>query len=170
MIKHLATRIFLIVPLLLTNSVLGQGQQSQAKEFVGEGFIVAIQKKTRLPVKPEPGGIATFVELWIVKINDWADHQNKFGKYVLVSYHLNERGFSDIEINSTKLRFTLRERREDEHTDCLWTIIEGNTPPYKERAVRLSDYVRTEPGRLEVIPALKSLPCLIADRPPVVVE
>lgn len=170
MIKNLATRVLLIVPLLLTNSVLGQGQQSQAKEFVGGGFIVAIQKKTRLPVKPEPGGIATYVELWIVRIDQWPTGMNRNEKYVLVEYNLYESGLSDAEVNSKRLRFTLRERRDDEHTDCLWTILEGNKPPYKSRSVRLSDYVRTAPGRLDVIPALKSLPCLIADRPPVVVE
>jgi hypothetical protein len=123
MIKNLAIRVLVIVPLLLTSG--GFRQESQAKEFVGEGFIVGFQKWTRHSVKPEPRGIGTFVELWIVKMDDWVGGQNKFGKYVLVNYSLYERGLSDGEINSKKLRFTLRERREDEHTDCLGDVFEG---------------------------------------------
>ncbi len=168
MTKDLAIRVLLIVPLLLTSGGFGQEQQSQAKEFVAEGFIVAFQKWTRHPVKPEPGGIATFVELWIVRIDQWPSGMARSEKYILVKYNLYERGLSDAEINSKKLRFTLRERREDEHTDCLGDVFEGS--PYKTRPARLSDYERTEPGRSEVIPPLESLPCLIADSPPVVVQ
>jgi len=170
MTKNLAIRVLLIMPLLLTGWGFRQEQPSQAKEFVVEGSIVAIQKRTRHPVKPEPGGIGTFVELWIVRIDQWPSGMNRNEKYILVQYDLYERGLSDAEVNSKKLRFTLRERREDEHTDCLGTITEGNKSPYKRRPIGLSDYERMEPGKLDEIPPLESLPCLIADRPPVVAQ
>src|SRR5215831_20476285 len=114
MTKNMAMRALLIVPLLLTSWGFRQEQQSQGKEFVAEGFIVAIQKWTRHSAKPEPGGIGTFVELWVVKMDHWADGQSKFGKYVLVNYSLHEHALSDVEVNSKRLRFVLRERREDE--------------------------------------------------------
>src|SRR5262249_59309730 len=131
MTKNLAIRALLIVPLLLTSSGFGQGQQSQAKEFVAECFIVAIQKWTRHPVKPEPGGIGTFVELWIVRIDQWPSGANRNEKYILVQYDIYERGLSDDEVNSKKLRFTLRERRGDEHTSCTGHTFEGGKRPYK---------------------------------------
>jgi len=74
-----------------------------------------------------------------------------------VQYDLYERGLTDCEINATNLRIKLRERRENEHTDCLGSKREP------------SDYVRTTPGQLDSIPPLDSLPSLIADQAPIVI-
>ncbi len=103
-------------------------------------------------------GIATFVEYWIVRVNKWEDAPDslKEQKYFRVEYNIYERGLTECEINGANLRFKLRERRENEHTDCYGLRKE------------LSDYVRTTPGQQDSLPPLDSLPCLIADHPPIV--
>lgn len=170
MTKNLATRVFLIVALLVVNAAFGQDQRPHVQELVGEGCIVAIQKWTRHSVNPSAGGIGTYIENWIIRVDRWPDAASRKETFILVEYSLHERGLSDAEVNSKKLRFTLRERREDEHTNCLGDVFERGKRPYKTRPARLSNYERTNPGRSEVIPPLESLPCLIADRPPVVIQ
>ncbi len=146
----------------------GQENKKEISRF-SEGAIIAYQKKERYSVTPALGGIATPVEFWIVRIDKWAEGAGRQPKYILVRFNLYERAVSDSEINSNKLRFNLRERRADEHLDCLGSIT-GNRRYAKDRAVRLSDYQRTNAGSADKIPPLKSLPCFIADEPPVVVE
>jgi hypothetical protein len=100
-----------------------------------------------------------FVEFWIVRIDKWTNDVEplKAKRYFRVQYDLYERGLTDCEINATKLRIKLRERRENEHTDCYGSRRE------------LSDYVRTTPGQQESIPPFDALPCLIAHQPPIVI-
>jgi hypothetical protein len=149
-----------VVLLLALSSTLLAQDQAEPKEFVGEGVVVAFQKYNRYPVTPRMGGVATFVEFWIVRIDKWTNEveplKNKI--YFRVQYDLYERGLTDCEINASRLRIKLRERREDEHTDCLGSRRE------------LSDYVRTTPGQQDSIPPLESLPCLIAHQPPKVIS
>lgn len=146
------------------------GQENMPeKKISGEGVIVAYQKTSRHSVTPAMGGIATPVEFWIVRIDRWTDETNQNPKYILVQFNLYERAISDSEINSGKLRFTLRVRRTDEHTDCLGSISVGNRRYAKFRPVRFSDYQRTKSGSADKIPLLKSLSCFIADEPPSVV-
>jgi len=152
----------LVVAVLLTlalSSTLFSQEQSEPKEFVGEGVVVAFQKYNRYPVMPHMRGVWRFVEFWIVRIDKWTNDVEplKQKQYLRVQYDLYERGLTDCEINATKLRIKLRERRENEHTDCYGSRRE------------LSDYVRTTPGQKDSLPPLDSLPCLIADRPPIVI-
>lgn len=134
-------------------------EQTEPKEFVGEGVVVAFLKSNRYPVMGPVRGIANFVEFWVIRVNKWEDAPEplKDKLYFRVEYNIYERGLTDCEINGANLRFKLRERRENEHTDCYG--------PRRE----LSNYVRTTPGQKDSLPPLDSLPCLIADSPPVVI-
>jgi len=161
----------IIICLFALSSDISSGQENrQGTELSGEGVVVAYQRTSRHSVTPAMGGIATPVEFWIVRIDKWAEEANKSQKYLLVEYIIHERAVSDSEINSDRLRFKLRARRSDEHADCGSTISTANRRYAKYRLVRLSDYQRTKPGSADKIPQLKSLPCFIADEPPVVVE
>jgi hypothetical protein len=151
-----------LVVLLLTltfSSTLFAQEQAAPKEFVGEGIVVAFQKYNRYPVMGPVRGIANFAAFWVVRIDKWTneDEPLKEKKYFRLEYNIYERGLTDCEINALRLRFKLRELRENEHTDCMGTQREP------------SDYVRTTPGQLDDIPPLDSLPCLIADQPPIVI-
>jgi hypothetical protein len=150
--------VAVLLPLALSPTLLSQ-QQDAPKGFVGEGVVVAFQKYNRYPVMGPVRGVANFVEFWIVRIDKWENEVEplKQKKYFRVEYNIYEHGLTDYEINAPRLRFKLRELRENEHTDCMGTRRES------------SDYVRTTPGQQDSIPPLDSLPCLIADQPPVVV-
>lgn len=169
MVKLARISILMFFPLPLLSPVLSQAQNEQ-RRISGEGAVVAFMKNGRHPDNPSSKGTATFAEYWIVRIDKWAEGKNDGQKYLLVQFNLYERAASDSDINSDKLRFSLRERRADEHTDCLGGISVGGRRAAKLRQVRLSDYQRTKVGSADKIPPLKSLPCFIADEPPVVVE
>src|SRR5215204_5458117 len=150
--------VAVLLTLALSSTVLAQ-EQSEPKEFVGEGIVVAFSKSNRYPVMGPVRGIARFVEYWIVRINKWdnAPEPLKDKTYFRVEYNIYERGLTDCEINGANLRLKLRERRENEHTDCYGSSRE------------LSEYVRTTPGQKDSLPPLDSLPCLIADQAPTVI-
>jgi hypothetical protein len=167
--KTLGIIRLILVFLLLVYSVRGQGQTAKG-EVSGEGVIVAFQKQNRYPEKPFSKGIATFAEYWVVRIDKWAEETGKDQKYILVQFNLYKRGINDSEINSSKLRFSLRGRRADEHTDCLGRVFVGRGRSSETRQAKLSDYQRTKAGIADEIPPLESLSCFIADEPPVVVE
>lgn len=158
MTTTLGRLVAVLVPLALSATFLSQ-QQDAPKEFVGEGVVVAFQKYNRYPVMSPVRGVANFVEFWIVRVDKWANEVEplKEKKYFRVEYNIYERGLTDCEVNALRLRFKLRELRENEHTNCMGTRRES------------SDYVRTTPGQLDDIPPLDSLPCLIADQPPIVI-
>ena len=158
MISRLRTVVTGLLTLALSSTLFAQ-QPSAPKECVGEGIVVAFQKYNRHPVKPHALGVATFVEFWIVRIDQWSNEAEplKEKKYFRVEFNLYERGLTDCEINAPNLRIKLRKRRDNEHTDCYGSRREP------------SDYVRTTPGQLDIIPPLDSLPCLIADQPPIVI-
>jgi hypothetical protein len=80
-------------------------------------------------------------------------------------YNLYERALTDCEINANRLRFTLRHRREDEHTDCL-----DFNPVRMSQRSQLSNYQLTTQGKADQIPPLLDLPCLIADHAPIVIS
>jgi|GEM_PF-1597145 len=167
--KSVASIVIILIIVSLSMSKIIEAQ-SESKKIDAEGAIVAFQKGNRHRAKPETKDIGTYVEFWIIRIDRWADGVARDEKYILVEYKLYERGLSDSEINSGKLKFVLRERREDEHTDCMGTILVSDKPPYTTRPIELSDYERTEPGKFDNIPSLQSLPCLIADQPPVIIK
>ncbi len=169
MMKLTQINIVISFSLCLISPLLSQAQNEQ-RGLSGEGVVVAFVKNGRHPSNPASKGTATFVEHWIVRIDKWAEGADKKQKYILVEFNLYERAVSDREINSPKLRFSLRPRRADEHTDCLGSVFVGGKVSTESRTARLSDYQRTKPGRADKIPPLKSLPCFIADEPPVVVE
>jgi hypothetical protein len=166
--RSLTLIIFVLVVLALTCPVLSQ-DQSKPEEIVSDGVIVAFQKRSRHSVKPYTRGLGTYVELWIVRIDKWEDETRKHQKYLLVQFNLYERGLTDCEINAKTLQFTLRERRENEHTDCTGSVFKSSDSN-ETRPAELSDYERTKPGKLDELPPLKSLPCLIADKAPIVIE
>ena len=85
-------------------------------------------------------------------------------KYILVTYRLYEHNLTDCDINAKKLRFTLRQLREDEHTACLGSAPTNGSDGY------LFKYERTIPGTDAEIPRLSKLPCLIAEHARVVLE
>jgi len=147
-----------LLMLSLSSTVFAQ-EQSEPREFVAEGVVVAFLKSNRYPVMGPVRGIAHFAEFWIVRINKWEDAPEplKNKVYFRVEYNIYERGLTDCEINGANLRFKLRERRENEHTDCYGSRRE------------LSDYIRTTPGQKDPLPPLDSLPCLVADRAPIVI-
>ena len=152
------TLVAVLLTLVLSSTVFAQ-QQSEPKEFVGEGVVVAFLKSNRYPVMGPVRGIAHYVEYWIVRINKWegAPEPLKDKMYFRVQYNIYERGLTDCDINAANLRFKLRERRENEHTDCYGSSRE------------LSDYVRTTPGQKDSLPPLDSLPCLIVDLAPTLI-
>lgn len=152
-------RLVIVLLILVLSSRLHAQEQSEPKELVGEGVVVAYLKSNRYPVMGPVRGIGNFVEFWIVRVNKWQDaHESlKDIAYFRVEYNIYERGLTDCEINGANLLLKLRERRENEHSDCYG--------PRRE----LSDYVRTTPGQKDSIPPLDSLPCLIADHPPIVI-
>jgi hypothetical protein len=162
--------VSLVVFCTFFTSNAGSTKQAESVPLVGEGVILAIRKGTRQIVKPEAKSIDTPVELWIVRVDTWGSNVPRSDKYILLQYSLRERGLSDDVINRPRLRFTLRDRREDEHTDCLGTILVVDKKPYTTRRVELSDYERTVPGKYEAIPPIETLPCFIAEHPPVVIE
>jgi hypothetical protein len=162
--------VSLVVFCTLFTSNAGSLRQAEPGLIVGDGAIVGIRKGTRQIAKPEAKSIDTPVELWIVRIDSWANNIPRHDKYILVQYILRQRGLSDDEINRSRLRFTLRDRREDEHTDCLGAILVTDKKPYTTRPVELSDYERTAPGKYEAIPSFETLPCFIVEHPPVVIE
>ena len=108
-----------LLTLALSSTLFAQ-EQAEPKEFVGEGVVVAFQKYNRYPVMPPVRGIATFVEVWIVRIDKWENEVGplKDKRYFRVEYNIYERGLTDCEINATNLRIKLREPRENEHVDC----------------------------------------------------
>lgn len=154
--------IAVLLTLALSSTFFAQEQSrpsqqlAQSKEHVGVGVVVAFQKYNRYPEMGPVRGVAHFVEYWIVRIDRWPNETEplKDHKYFRVQYNIYEGDLPDSEINATKLRFKLREVRENEHTDCLGSKREP------------SDYVRTTPGQQDSIPPLESLPCLIADQAP----
>ena len=158
MTKTLRKLVAALLTLALSSTLFAQ-EQSDPKEFVGEGVVVAFLKSNRYPVMGPVRGVARFVEFWIVRIDKWEDAPEalKDKRYFRVEYNIYERGLTECEINGANLRLKLRERRENEHTDCYGSRRE------------LSDYVRTTPGQKDSLPPLDSLPCLIADRPPIVI-
>ncbi len=152
-------RLVAVLLILGLSSTLFAQEQPEPKEFVGEGVVVAFLKSNRYPVMGPVRGIAHYVEYWIVRINKWEDGPESLRdqRYFRVEYNIYERGLTECEINGANLRFKLRERRENEHTDCYGSRRE------------LTDYVRTTPGQNDLLTPLDSLPCLIADRPPIVI-
>jgi len=148
-----------LLTLILASTLFAQ-EQAEPKEYVGEGVVVAFQKYNRYPVTPHMSGPWTHVEFWIVRIDKWSNEVQplKEKKYLRVEYNIYERGLTDSEINATRLRFKLRDRRENEHTDCYGSKRQP------------SDYVRTTPGQQDSIPQFDSLPCLIADQAPIVIS
>jgi hypothetical protein len=157
MTTRLGRPVAALLTLILSSTLFAQEQAP--KESIGEGVVVAFQKYNRYPAMGPVRGVANFVEFWIVRIDKWTNEVQplKEKKYFRVEYNIYERGLTDYQINAPRLRFKLRERRENEHTDC-----------YGSRHA-VSDYVRTAPGQQDSIPTFDSLPCLIADQPPVVV-
>lgn len=168
MIKTVKISVLMFFFLLSLSPVLGQAQ-IEKKQVSGEGVVVAFRKNGRHPSNPFSKGTATFVEHWIVRIDKWTEETSKDQRYILVEFNLYERAVSDSEINSNKLRFSLRERRADEHTDCLGGVSVDSGRAAKPKQVRLADYERTKPGGADKIPPLESLPCFIADEPPSIV-
>lgn len=166
MTKSLATFAFALA-LVLCWPVFGQ-DQPKAKKIVGEGAVVAFQKNSRCSSCESSRGLGTRIEFWIVRVDEWLDGVARGEKYILAEYNIYERGLSDKEINSDRLRFTFRERRENERTDCIGEIRSGSDA-VEWRKAELSDYKRTMPGERDNIPPLQSLPCLIADDPPAVI-
>ena len=158
MTRTLGRLLAMLLMLILASTLFAQ-EQAEPKDFVGEGVIVAFQKYNRYPVMPHARAPWTRVEYWIVRIDNWSNEVEALRdkKYFRVQYDLYERGLTDCEINAPKLRIKLRERRENEHTDCYGTKRQP------------SDYVRTTPGQQDSIPPFDSLPCLIADQPPIVI-
>ena len=169
MIKNFSIAAALVFMFLALFCPVFSQDQPKAKKIIGEGAIVAFQKGSRCPSCESSRGLGTFVEFWIVRVDQWIEGVARGEKYIRVEYNLYERGLSDKEINSSKLRFTFRERRETERADCIGEIRSGSEPPFEWRKADLPDYERTKPGRLDQIPSLQSLPCLIADDPPVVI-
>jgi|SRR5215213_886772 len=156
---------FSLVVILFLSSSFAQ-TPLVSKEIRAEGVIVAFQKNSRYRVMPYVEGIATPVELWIVRIDQWPYNAEKLShqKYILVQYGLYERNLTDCDINAKKLSFTLRNLTENEHTDCLGSAPTNSSDGY------LSKYVLTTPGKDAQIPPLSTLPCLIAVQAPVVRE
>jgi hypothetical protein len=166
--KKLLISFCLVVLTMLPHTAICQ-TQDKLKDVVAEGTIVAFQRRTRHRVKPDTKGIATYVELWIVRIDKWLSKSTENEKYILVKYELSERGISDDEINSQRLKFVLRAHQE-KNDDCLGTVLVGDSPPYQERPINESDYERTKSGESEIIPPLQNLPCFSTERPPIVIE
>lgn len=152
--------VVIVLLTLALSSIVFVQEPSEPKEFVAEGVVVAFLKSNRYPVMGPVRGIAHFAEFWIVRIDKQKNGPQALTqkRYFRVEYNIYERGLTDLEINGAKLRLKLRERRENEHTDCYGSQRE------------LSDYVRTTPGQQDSIPPLDSLPCLIADQPPDVIR
>lgn len=169
MMKLARINRLMVFSLLFLGPVLSQAQ-NEPRLLSGEGAVVAFMKNGRHPDNPSSKGTATFAEHWIVRIDKWGEGAGRDQRYILVQFNLYERAVSDSEINSRKLRFSLRPRRADEHTDCLGRVIVGRRPSSETRPARLSDYQRTKAGSADKIPPPESLPCFIADEPPVVVE
>jgi len=160
----------IICLLVFSGKIVPCQVKKEQRSISGEGVVVAFQQKSRHSVTPAIGGIATPAEYWIVRVDQWAERADKGQQYILVQFNLYERAVSDSEINSSRLRFSLRPRRTDEHTDCLGRVFAGGRRSSETRPAKLSDYQRTKVGGADKIPPLKSLPCFIADEPPVVVE
>ena len=169
MISGILQAAWLFMVMVLVSPGFGQ-QSSKTKEFVGEGAIIAFQKMNRCPSCKRSNELGTRVEFWIVRIDRWTEEAARNEPYILVQYKLYERGLSDREINGKQLKFALRERRDDEHSDCLGMVPVGDKQPYTMRPAELSDYEPTKQGKLDQLPSLQSLPCLIAEDPPVVIE
>ena len=157
---------FLVVAILCLSSNFAQ-HPVRSKDVIAEGVIVAFQKDLRYRAMPDAGGPVTFVEFWIVRIDKWPYHVGKLSeqKYILVKYRLYERALTDCEINANRLRFTLRQERENEPTDCL-----GSVPAESPEGLQLSHYELTTPGKGQQIPPLLRLPCLIVEQGPVVIS
>ena len=66
-------RLVAVLLTLTLSSTLFAQEQSEPKEFVGEGVVVALQKYNRYPVMGPVRGVAHFVEFWIVRIDKWTD-------------------------------------------------------------------------------------------------
>jgi hypothetical protein len=143
--------------------------QDKEKEFSGEGVVVAYQKKLRCPGCKSSGGTASGIEYWIVRIDEWLDGTGRVEKFIRVEFNIYDRSPTAAEINSARLRFTLREGREDENTDCIGEVV-TNWETLETRPAEISDYELTKPGKTESIPPLQSLACFVTYHPPAVVE
>jgi len=62
-------RLVGVLLILGLSSTLFAQEQSEPKEFVGEGVVVAFLKSNRYPVMGPVRGIAHFAEYWIVRVN-----------------------------------------------------------------------------------------------------
>lgn len=147
--------------------------QSQPQQLTGEGAIVAFHRHWRHPVWNPEGRemseFATRADLWIVRMDRWIDGSAR-GRYFLVQYMLYQRAVTDEETNQPRLRFQLRKPQEgDGSKPC-----EGLTSTGREQSTlrpkRITDFQRTRVGLADSVPPLKDLPCLIAEKPPIVVE
>jgi hypothetical protein len=156
-----------ILAVLLSTGVTAQTQA----EMTGEGSIVAFQKYERHRVKPRSAkGMATPVEIWIVRMDHWKSGDKSKG-YFLVNYvALFQRALSDKEINQREWRFTLRDPifHEAEYCAGRVPVPSKDGASYEWRPAQMDDFDRTQLGLSDTIPSLKDLPCLIAEKPPLV--
>jgi hypothetical protein len=158
-----------LAALLWVNPVATRGQ-SQSDQLVGDGAIVAFHKQWRHPVTPYSSkGAGTPADIWIIRVDRWATGSAE-GRYFLAKFSLYEHAVSDQEINQP-LRFRVRKAQPgDGPQPCEGMTRVSSNPPFKLRPMRIGDFQQTESGHSDSIPPLKDLPCLIVEKPPVVVR
>ncbi len=144
--------------------------KEKAEELRGEGAIVAFQKYDRYHGELYKRGLTTVEEEWIVRIDKWMTGSRSEGYFVVTYDNLPAGALSDQQMNERKWFFTFRNPEWYEAESCA-----GNVPLYSkdgksyygERPARLKDFQRTKPGLSDPIPVVESLPCLIAEKLPV---
>lgn len=174
-LKDLPCLIANVPPTSLTAKQRESGAKDKGitEQLTGEGAIVAFQKYDRYHGELYKRGLTSTAEEWIVRIDAWENGDRAKG-YVIVKYvNLVSGALSDSQINQPKWRFTLREPINSyEAEDCAGTVpvLSEDEKSYHERPAVIEDFQRTKPGVSDSVPPLKDLPCLIAEKLPVIVD
>jgi len=141
--------------------LIGQTPLEQPRQTLHvKGRVVAYHPKWRFPAAvPAFGSMALPADLWIVRIDSGAT----VPQYVLAKYEIYRTPLSDVDIKKELQMEGVLLPSQDFENPCQQML----------RAVRAkstSDFVILKSQVGDVIPAVEQMPCLLVEKPPVVIE
>jgi hypothetical protein len=123
------------------------------ESFLAEGKVVAIQK-AKDEVRMLDNTDADLVEVWMIRVDRWPQHQKP--GIVLVEYTHHDSIIKDSELDRTTWTFAIRQAPPEKSGTCLsWWAAERS-------------FVPTAFGRRGKLPDPKTLTCFLMTKRPVV--
>jgi hypothetical protein len=141
--------------------LIGQARPEQQPQTSHvKGRVVAFHPKWRFPAAvPAFGSMALPTDLWIVRIDSGATYPH----YVLAKYEIYKTPLSEVDI------------KKELQLEGALLPAQGSENPCQQMltAVRTkskSDFVFLVSSVRDVLPAVEQMPCLVVEKPPVVLE